>query len=270
MSDEVGQGDSQSPGWQFWIDRGGTFTDIVARRPDGQLLTHKLLSDNPERYEDAALHGIRHLLGLAAEATIPPGTIAAVKMGTTVATNALLERRGDRTLLLITRGFRDALRIGYQNRPQLFARRIVLPELLYERVVEVPERVSAQGEVLVPLDEAATRAALAEAYGDGIRALAIVFLYGYRHPDHEARAAALLACLGRLHAVSLDGRPLAELRYEASNDPRTDRPALLAMIDVRDLPPGRHELRIARPPYSDRRARKNRPDPGHDRIVFWR
>ena len=212
MSDEVGQGDSQSPGWQFWIDRGGTFTDIVARRPDGQLLTHKLLSDNPERYADAALHGIRHLLGLAADAPIPPVTIAAVKMGTTVATNALLERRGDRTLLLITRGFRDALRIGYQNRPLLFARRIVLPELLYERVAEVPERVSAQGEILVPLDEAATRAALAEAYGDGIRALAIVFLHGYRHPDHEARAAALARVIGFTQiSVSHQISPLPKL-----------------------------------------------------------
>ncbi len=212
MSDEVGQGDSQLPGWQFWIDRGGTFTDIAARRPNGQLLTHKLLSDNPERYADAALHGIRHLLGLAADAPIPPGNIAAVKMGTTVATNALLERRGDRTLLLITRGFRDALRIGYQNRPQLFARRIVLPELLYERVVEVPERVSAQGEVLVPLDEAATRAALAEAYGDGIRALAIVFLHGYRYPDHEAQAAALARAIGFTQvSVSHQISPLPKL-----------------------------------------------------------
>ena len=123
--------------WQFWIDRGGTFTDLVARRPDGRLVTHKLLSDNPEQYADAALQGIRHLLGLATDAPIPTGLIAAVKMGTTVATNALLERQGDRTLLLITQGFRDALRIGYQNRPQLFARRIVLPELLYERVAEV-------------------------------------------------------------------------------------------------------------------------------------
>ena len=131
--------------WQFWIDRGGTFTDIVARRPDGRLLTHKLLSDNPEHYPDAALRGLRDLLNVAADQPIPAASIAAVKMGTTVATNALLERKGDRTLLLITQGFRDALRIGYQNRPKLFARQIVLPELLYERVAEVRERVSAHG-----------------------------------------------------------------------------------------------------------------------------
>ncbi|MCO5760402.1 MAG: hydantoinase B/oxoprolinase family protein [Chromatiaceae bacterium] len=196
MADKVGRRDRSLIGWQFWIDRGGTFTDLVARRPDGRLLTHKLLSDNPALYADAALHGIRHLLGLGAQAPIPPGIIAAVKMGTTVATNALLERKGDRTLLLITRGFRDALRIGYQNRPHLFARRIILPELLYERVAEVTERVAATGEVLVPLDGAATRAALAEAYGAGIRALAIVFLHGYRYPDHEAQAAALAREIG--------------------------------------------------------------------------
>ena len=127
--------------WQFWIDRGGTFTDIVASAPDGRLVTHKLLSENPERYEDAALQGMRDLLGLAEDEAFPSHAIDAVKMGTTVATNALLERKGDRTALFITRGFRDALRIGYQNRPHLFARRIVLPDLLYERVVEVEERV---------------------------------------------------------------------------------------------------------------------------------
>ena len=138
--------------WQFWIDRGGTFTDVVARHPDGSILTRKLLSESPEHYADAALQGIRDLLGLDAEADLPTEAIEAVKMGTTVATNALLERKGDRTLLLITKGFRDALRIGYQNRPKLFARRIVLPDLLYERVVEVEERTSAGGEVLTPLD----------------------------------------------------------------------------------------------------------------------
>src|SRR5580765_3189031 len=121
--------------WQFWIDRGGTFTDIVARRSDGQLATHKLLSENPERYRDAAVHGIRELLGLRADAPIPGAAIEAVKMGTTVATNALLERRGERTVLLITRGFGDALRIAYQNRPKLFVRNIVLPSLVYERVI---------------------------------------------------------------------------------------------------------------------------------------
>src|SRR5262245_20328146 len=141
--------------WQFWIDRGGTFTDIVARRPDGTLVTHKLLSENPERYRDAAVQGIRDLLGLAAGERIPAQRIEAVKMGTTVATNALLERKGDRTALLITRGFADALRIGYQNRPKLFVRRIELPSMLYERVVEVDERIGARGDIVRPLDVAA-------------------------------------------------------------------------------------------------------------------
>src|SRR3954471_12620682 len=143
--------------WQFWIDRGGTFTDIVARRPDGTLVTHKLLSENPEQYRDAAVAGIRHLLGLAAAEPIPPGVIEAVKMGTTVATNALLERKGEPTVLAITSGLGDALKIGYQSRPDIFARRIVLPEPLYGHVVEVGERVSADGEVLRPLEMAAAR-----------------------------------------------------------------------------------------------------------------
>src|SRR3954466_8339873 len=153
-----------SSGWQFWIDRGGTFTDVVARRPDGTILTHKLLSENPERYADAAIEGIRSLLGLSKNEPILPGSIEAVKMGTTVATNALLERKGERTALFITRGFRDALRIAYQNRPRIFDRHIVLPEMLYSDVFEVNERVAARGEVLLPLDEAATRADLAAAY----------------------------------------------------------------------------------------------------------
>src|SRR5450432_274857 len=136
--------------WQFWIDRGGTFTDIVARRPDGTLTTEKLLSENPERYADAAVHGIRKLLGLAPGAAIPADMIDAVKMGTTVATNALLERKGERTALLITRGFADALRIAYQNRPKLFVRNIVLPVMLYERVIEVDERMGAHGALVTP------------------------------------------------------------------------------------------------------------------------
>src|SRR5689334_18007390 len=139
-------------GWQFWIDRGGTFTDIVARRPDGMLVTHKLLSEHPERYADAALAGIRELLQVDADARIPGELIDAVKMGTTVATNALLERKGERTALFITRGFGDALRIAYQNRPRIFDRHIVLPEMLYEEVFEVEERIGAHGEVFLPLD----------------------------------------------------------------------------------------------------------------------
>src|SRR3954469_23282578 len=165
--------------WQFWIDRGGTFTDIVARRPDGTLVTHKLLSDNPERYADAAVHGIRELLALPAGAPIPADAIDAVKMGTTVATNALLERKGERTALVITRGFADALRIGYQNRPKLFVRRIELPSPLYERVVEVDERIGAHGDVVTPLDETGAEAALRRLHEDGVGAVAIVLMHGY-------------------------------------------------------------------------------------------
>src|SRR3990172_6828286 len=150
--------------WEFWIDRGGTFTDVVARRPDGAILTGKWLSENPERYPDAALYGIRQFLGLAADAPMPAERIAAVKMGTTVATNALLERKGDRCVLVVTKGFRDSLRIGYQTRPKLFALRIELPDMLYERVVEVDERVTAKGEVLRPLDLAGAKLGLEEAY----------------------------------------------------------------------------------------------------------
>src|SRR5512147_4317 len=160
--------------WQFWIDRGGTFTDVVARKPDGTLTTHKLLSENPERYRDAALAGIRALLGLAPGGRIPGELIEAVKMGTTVATNALLERKGERTVLFITKGFRDALRIAYQNRPRIFERHIVLPELLYADAVEVDERVGARGEVHLALDEAKARADLQQSFAAGFRSIAIV------------------------------------------------------------------------------------------------
>jgi 5-oxoprolinase (ATP-hydrolysing) len=182
--------------WQFWIDRGGTFTDVVAKRPDGALLTHKLLSENPEQYDDAALAGIRALIGAGPGEAIPSDRIEAVKMGTTVATNALLERKGDRTVLAITRGFADALRIAYQNRPRLFARHIVLPELLYERVVEVDERMQADGTVLAPVDLDGARAGLQAAYDDGIRAVAIAFLHGYRHIAHEAAVAEIAGAIG--------------------------------------------------------------------------
>src|ERR1700678_2921748 len=182
-------------GWRFWIDRGGTFTDVVAQRPDGSLVLLKLLSENPAAYADAAVHGIRSLLELPA-GPIPAGLIAEVKMGTTVATNALLERKGDRTLLVITRGFRDALRIGYQNRPRLFDRKIVLPTQLYERVVEADERVTAQGEVLKGLDEATVGDELTSAFDHGIRSVAIVFMHAYRYPAHELRLAALAREVG--------------------------------------------------------------------------
>ncbi len=153
--------------WQFWIDRGGTFTDIVALRPDGRIVTHKLLSEAPEAYADAALAGIRDLLGIDRSAPIPPGQIAVVKMGTTLATNALLERKGARTLLLTTKGFGDALRIGYQNRPRLFDLHIVLPEPLYEEVLEADERITSQGEVLQPFNSKSVRPALESAITPG-------------------------------------------------------------------------------------------------------
>ena len=198
--------------WQFWIDRGGTFTDIVARRPDGTLLTHKLLSENPGRYADAALAGIRTILSLREDQPIPAGAIDVVKMGTTVATNALLERKGERTALFITRGFRDALRIAYQNRPRLFDRHIVLPEMLYSRVVEVDERVGAHGEVVVPLQEEPLISALKSTYEEGYRSVAIVFMHGYRYPEHEARAKALAKRAGFTQiSVSHEVSPLMKL-----------------------------------------------------------
>ena len=184
------------PRWQFWIDRGGTFTDVVGRAPDGVLHTLKLLSENPEQYRDAAVEGIRRLLNLQQGQPITPEQVECVKMGTTVATNALLERKGDRTLLVTTRGFRDALRIAYQARPRLFDRHIVLPELLYERVVEAQERVAAHGEVLQPLDLAHLRERLWAAFDAGIRATAIVFMHGYRYTAHEQAAAALAREIG--------------------------------------------------------------------------
>ncbi|MFD8978083.1 MULTISPECIES: hydantoinase B/oxoprolinase family protein [unclassified Streptomyces] len=175
--------------WEFWIDRGGTFTDVVGRRPDGRLVTRKLLSHDPGRHQDAAVAGIRALLGLGPGEPVPADRIAVVKMGTTVATNALLERRGEPTLLLVTEGFRDALRIAYQNRPRLFDRHIVLPEAVYARVAEVPERVDAHGHVVRPLDTTAVAEELAAAHRDGFRSVAVVLLHGYRHPAHETRIA---------------------------------------------------------------------------------
>ncbi len=177
--------------WQFWIDRGGTFTDIVARNPQGALSTHKLLSENPDRYRDAAIAGIKSVLGLAPDAPIPPGLVDCVKMGTTVATNALLERKGERTLLLVNRGFADALRIGNQARPRLFDLNVVLPTLLYEEVAEIGGRVGVDGTALEPLDEAAARAALAAARASGIAAVAIVMMHAWKYPAHELRLAEL-------------------------------------------------------------------------------
>ncbi len=201
-----------TPRWQFWIDRGGTFTDIVARRPDGVLVTAKLLSEDPEHYGDAAVEGMRRLLGLVAGAPITPDRVECVKMGTTVATNALLERKGDRTVLVITRGFGDALRIATQARPRLFDRRIVLPELLYEQVVEASERCDAHGSVLLPLDAAALRRDLQPAFDAGIRACAVVFMHGWRSPAHELAAAAIARGIGFTQvSVSHQVSPLIKL-----------------------------------------------------------
>ncbi|MDJ0717749.1 MAG: hydantoinase B/oxoprolinase family protein [Prochloraceae cyanobacterium] len=190
--------------WQFWIDRGGTFTDIVAKSPDleesryagRKIIIRKLLSENPEQYQDAAIQGIREIMGIAADDRIPANKIEIVKMGTTVATNALLERKGDRTVLLITKGFKDALRIGYQNRPDIFARQIVLPEMLYDRVIEVEERYNARGEQLIPLNTQKVQKDLQAVYEAGIRSCAIVFMHGYRYPQHEREVATIARNIG--------------------------------------------------------------------------
>ena len=187
---------SEEKAWQFWIDRGGTFTDIVGKRPDGQLVTHKLLSDNPDQYKDAAVAGIRHLLGLLPTDVVRPELVSCVKMGTTVATNALLERKGEKTLLVTTRGFRDALRIAYQNRPRLFDRHIVLPELLYTAVVEADERLSAKGELIAPLNLFQLRDQLQAQFDLGLRSVAIVFMHAYRYPQHEKLAAQIARDIG--------------------------------------------------------------------------
>jgi 5-oxoprolinase (ATP-hydrolysing) len=198
--------------WDVWIDRGGTFTDVVWRRPDGSLVAHKLLSENPEAYSDAAVQGIRDLLGLKPGEAIPAGRVGAVKMGTTVATNALLERKGERTALLVTRGFRDALKIGYQARPKIFARHIIKPDMLYERVVEIDERVRADGTVEREPDLTAVRADLNAVMADGIKAVAIVFMHAYRYPDHEGKVAALARDMGFAQvSVSHEVSPLIKL-----------------------------------------------------------
>ncbi|MDG2113917.1 MAG: hydantoinase/oxoprolinase family protein, partial [Actinomycetota bacterium] len=209
-------------GWQFWVDRGGTFTDVVGRRPDGSTVTHKLLSENPRRYPDAAVQGIRDLLestdgqpqpaDLVETGAIDTALIDAVKMGTTVATNALLERQGEPTLLVTTRGFADVLRIGYQTRPDLFALDIVLPEMLYVDVFEVDERISARGEVLMRLDQAAARKGLEAARTAGLDSVAIVLLHADRHHQHEADLAALAVDIGFSQvSVSHEVSPLMKI-----------------------------------------------------------
>ncbi|GAA0574207.1 hydantoinase B/oxoprolinase family protein [Craurococcus roseus] len=210
-------------GWQFWVDRGGTFTDIVARDPAGRLLTAKLLSENPDRYRDAAVAGIRAVLGLAPGAPIPPGAVEAVKMGTTVATNALLERRGERVLLLVNRGFADLLRIGDQARPRLFDLHVRLPDLLHERAAEIGGRVAADGAEIEPLDDGAARAALAEAHGLGIRAVAVALMHAWTNPAHEKR-------VGELAREA--GFPQVSLSHEASPLPRIVPRGDTAVVDA--------------------------------------
>ena len=203
---------SKDPRWQFWIDRGGTFTDVVAKRPDGSLQTHKLLSENPEQYRDAAVAGIRHLLGLSKDQLIPVDLVECVKMGTTVATNALLERKGEATLLVTTKGFRDALRIAYQNRPRLFDRRILLPELLYTDVIEANERIGAHGDIITTLDSKKLDADLRLAFDKGLRSVAIVLMHGYRYTAHEKIAATLAKNIGFTQiSVSHEVSPLMKL-----------------------------------------------------------
>ena len=179
--------------WEFWIDRGGTFTDVVAKTPDGDIVTHKLLSENPERYVDAAVHGIKDIMGTD---TPPAGSIKAVKMGTTVATNALLERKGEDVLLLITKGFGDLLQIGYQNRPKLFDLEIKRPALLYKTVSEISERLDADGAIVTEIDLLETRVALQASYDAGLRAVAIAFLHAYLNPVHEDAAADIAHAIG--------------------------------------------------------------------------
>ncbi|MFF9347621.1 hydantoinase B/oxoprolinase family protein [Streptomyces sp. NPDC014734] len=198
--------------WEFWIDRGGTFTDVVGRAPDGHLVTRKLLSHAPDRYRDAAVAGIRALLGLGPTEPVPADRVGTVKIGTTVATNALLERRGEPTVLVITRGFRDALRIAYQNRPRLFDRRILLPEAVYDRVVEVPERIDARGRVVTPLDRDAVAERLRAVRAEGLRSAAVVLMHGYRHPEHETAVAAEARAAGFAHvSCSHEVSPLIKL-----------------------------------------------------------
>ncbi|WP_287520921.1 hydantoinase B/oxoprolinase family protein [Okeania sp. SIO2C2] len=198
--------------WQFWIDRGGTFTDIVAKAPDGQIIIHKLLSENPDLYQDAPVQGIREILGIPQHKPIPSEEIEVIKMGTTVATNALLERKGDRTVLVITKGFKDALRVGYQNRPNIFAREIILPEMLYEKVIEVEGRYTAKGEEIIPLQTTELTIQLQEVYAAGIRSCAIVLMHGYRYPKHEQKIKEIAQEIGFTQiSVSHEVSPLMKL-----------------------------------------------------------
>ena len=198
--------------WEFYIDRGGTFTDVVAKTPQGKIIVHKLLSENPEQYQDAPIQGIRNLMGIPQHQPIPTEQIEVVKMGTTVATNALLERKGDRVVLLITKGFKDALRIGYQNRPDIFARHIVLPSMLYESVIEIDERYDADGNELKPVDESQVKQDLQAAYDTGVKSCAIILMHGYRYTQHELQVAEIAKQIGFTQiSVSHQVSPLMKL-----------------------------------------------------------
>ena len=249
--------------WEFWIDRGGTFTDVVGRRPDGALTARKLLSENPEAYRDAAVQGIRDILGLKAGEPVPPGLIGAIKMGTTVATNALLERRGEPTLLLVTRGFRDALKIGYQARPKLFDRHIVKPDMLYERVIEVDERLRADGTIEKEPDLAAVRGELERALADGIAACAIVFMHSYHHPAHERQVAALARAAGfQQVSVSHEVSPLIKL---VGRGDTTVADAYLSPILRRYVAHIAEDLERASPPLEGRSVLRSEPGGGDRR-----
>ena len=201
-----------STGWEFYIDRGGTFTDVVAKTPQGEIIVYKLLSENPEQYQDAPIQGIRDLMGIAQDRPIPTKQIEVVKMGTTVATNALLERKGDRVVLVITKGFKDALRIGYQNRPDIFARHIILPSMLYESVIEIDARFDAEGNELKPVDESQVMQDLQAAYDRGINCCAIVLMHGYRYTKHELQIAEIAKQIGFTQiSISHQVSPLIKL-----------------------------------------------------------
>ena len=252
--------------WEFWIDRGGTFTDVIGRRPDGTLVAHKLLSENPEAYADAAVQGMRDLIGLEPGEPFPEALISAVKMGTTVATNALLERKGARTALVTTKGFRDALRIGYQARPKIFARHIIKPEMLFERVIEVDERVRADGTVEQAPDLAAVRAELTAARAAGIAAVAIVFMHAYRYPEHEQRIATLARELGFAQlSVSHEVSPLIKL---VGRGDTTVVDAYLSLSSAATSPRWRRIWASASPRMSRvmREAPPSPPLPQHQRV----
>jgi len=206
---------AKAQGWQFWIDRGGTFTDVIGLSPAGELHVRKVPS--APSGGTAGDPGLRAARAILAATSVAPRAVAAVKVGTTVATNALLTRSGEPVVLVTTAGFADALRIGYQNRPDIFARHIVLPRPLYTTVIEARERIDAQGGVLTPLDGARLRADLERARRAGGRAVAIVFLHGWRHPQHEREAAACARALG-FEEVSVSHELSPLVRYVSRGD----------------------------------------------------